>query len=260
MNPKRINELLQEVANGNLSPEAATKKLATLPFSELGHSTLDLHRELRQGLPETVFGENKTPEQLVEILHHLSEVHGRVLATRVPQATAETVLAQLPRAHYDPVSRLLHLTLTDAPRKSTSEHYAAVACAGTSDLPVAEEAARTLEFIGHRVERLTDVGVAGVHRLFDKLDVLRDASVILCVAGMEGALTSVVGGLVACPVIGVPTSIGYGVANRGRTALHAMLTSCASGVAVVNIDNGFGAAIFAHSILSQLASETHRPS
>ena len=252
MNPERIEKLLQQVARGDLSPEAATRELATLPYAELGHSTLDLHRELRQGIPETVFGENKTAEQLVEILHLLSEAHGRVLATRVPSETAGTVLEQLPRANYDPVSRLLHLTSAHAPRKPSSDRYAVVACAGTSDLPVAEEAAQTLEFIGHRVERLTDVGVAGVHRLFDKLDVLRDAAVVLCVAGMEGALTSVVGGLVACPVIGVPTSIGYGVARGGQTALHAMLSSCASGVAVVNIDNGFGAAVFAHSVLSLL--------
>ena len=132
-----------------------------------------------------------------------------------------------------------------------------MACAGTSDLPVAEEAAQTLDFLGHRVERLTDVGVAGVHRLLGKLDVLRDASVVLCVAGMEGALTSVIGGLVAAPVIGVPTSVGYGVAAGGHTALHAMLSSCASGVAVVNIDNGFGAAVFAHAILSRFELTIH---
>jgi NCAIR mutase (PurE)-related protein len=264
MNPERIEELLGKVASGTLSPEAATRELATLPYAELGHSTLDTHRELRQGLPETVFGENKTAEQLVEILRHLSEAHGRVLATRVPPETAGTVLAQLPNANYDPTSRLMQLSSAHVVRKPVagSHGYAVVACAGTSDLPVAEEAAQTLEFIGHRVERLTDVGVAGVHRLFDKLDILRDATVILCIAGMEGALTSVIGGLVACPVIGVPTSIGYGVAKGGHTALHAMLSSCASGVAVVNIDNGFGAAVFAHTILSQLAGhdETSDPS
>ena len=258
MNPERLEKLLQQVAHGALSPKAATRELATLPYAELGHSTLDLHRELRQGLPETVFGENKTPEQLVDILRHLHQAHGRVLATRVPPATADHVLGILPGARYDPISRLLTLGGTPAARTPASDSYAVVACAGTSDLPVAEEATQTLEFIGHRVERLTDVGVAGVHRLFDKLDVLRDAAVVVCVAGMEGALTSVVGGLVACPVVGVPTSIGYGVARGGQTALHAMLCSCASGVAVVNIDNGFGAAVFAHTILSQISPTPHQ--
>ena len=151
---------------------------------------------------------------------------------------------------YQPVARLLELG--DAP---TPPHrpYAVVACAGTSDLPVAEEAAGTLAFLGHRTERLTDVGVAGIHRLFDHLEVLRAAQVIISVAGMEGARTRVIGGLVSTPVIGVPTSIGYGVARGGETALHAMLSSCASGVAVVNIDNGFGAAVFAHTILASVA-------
>ena len=253
MTPERVEKLLQQVADGEIAPDEAAEKLAVLPFSELGHTTLDLHRELRQGLPETVYGENKTPEQLIEILRHLSEAHGRVLATRVPVATAGVVVEALPEAIYDPVSRLLQLTASGSESgKPASDRFAVVACAGTTDLPVAEEAAQTLEFIGHRVERVNDVGVAGVHRLFNKLDVLRAATVVICVAGMEGALTSVVGGLVACPVIGVPTSIGYGVARRGETALNAMLSSCASGVAVVNIDNGFGAGVFAHTILSQI--------
>lgn len=253
MTPARIEEILQQVARGEVSPRAAAEKLAVLPFSEIGHSTLDLHRELRQGLPETVYGENKTPEQLIEILRHLVAANGRVLATRVPVSSAEAVIEALPEAVYDPLSRLLRLAAPGgAPAGVASSGYAAVACAGTSDLAVAEEAAQTLEFIGHRVERVNDVGVAGVHRLLNKLDILRGATVVICVAGMEGALTSVVGGLVASPVIGVPTSVGYGVAHGGQTALHTMLSSCASGVAVVNIDNGFGAAVFAHTILSQL--------
>ena len=249
MSPGSLDSLLQQVAAGTLSPEDAREQLAQLPFKDLGHSTLDLHRELRQGIPETVYGENKTPEQLAQILGQLAESHQRALATRVSVEKAAEVAALLPNTQHDPVSRLL--TLGEAPAAPESP-YAVVACAGTSDLPVAEEAAQTLKFLGHHVVRLTDVGVAGVHRLFDKLDPLRGAAVILSVAGMEGALTSVIGGLVAAPVIGVPTSVGYGVAEGGHTALNAMLSSCASGVSVVNIDNGFGAAVFAHTILQTI--------
>jgi NCAIR mutase (PurE)-related protein len=246
MTPDSLAALLQQVASGELSPDEAQEQLAQLPFKELGHSTLDLHREVRQGVPESVYGENKTVQQLTEILSQLADSHQRALATRVSPEKAAAVAASLPGTNYNPTSRLL--TLGDPPA-CTKTPYAVVACAGTSDLPVAEEASGTLQFLGHRVERLTDVGVAGIHRLFGKLDLLRNASVVLSVAGMEGALTSVIGGLVATPVIGVPTSVGYGVAEGGHTALNAMLSSCASGVAVVNIDNGFGAAVFAHTIL-----------
>lgn len=252
MTPDRIQRLLEQVAGGEVTVSDGMEQLSRLPFAELSHSTLDTHRELRQGVPETIFGENKTPEQLVDILGRLRESHGRALATRVSPEAAEFVLNRIPAASYDSVSRLLRLG--ESPSANPNAPYAAVACAGTSDLPVAEEAAQTLDFLGHRVARLTDVGVAGVHRLLDKIDVLRDASVVLCVAGMEGALTSVIGGLVAAPVIGIPTSVGYGVAEGGHAALNAMLSSCASGVAVVNIDNGFGAAVFAHTILSKLRS------
>lgn len=246
MTPDALAALLQQVASGELSPEDAREALARLPFRELGHSTLDVHREVRQGLPETVYGENKSAEQLVDILGKLSEAHGRALATRVAADKAAAVAEALPGSRYDPSARLLAL---GEPPPAPESPYAVVACAGTSDLPVADEAAGTLAFLGHRVERLTDVGVAGVHRLLDKLDVLRGAAVILSVAGMEGALTSVIGGLVAAPVIGVPTSVGYGVSAGGHAALNTMLSSCASGVAVVNIDNGYGAAVFAHTIL-----------
>jgi NCAIR mutase (PurE)-related protein len=246
MSPDRIEELLRQVASGEISTTAAVEQLKVLPCSELGHTTLDTHRELRQGIPEAVYGAGKSAEQLIEILQHLHHAHQRALATRVNRRKASQVQEALPEANYNAVSRLL--TVGDRP-EAPGEPYAVVACAGTSDLSVAEEASQTLEFLGHRVERLIDVGVAGVHRLFDKLATLRGAQVVICVAGMEGALTSLVGGLVAAPVIGVPTSVGYGVARGGETALHAMLASCASGVAVVNIDNGFGAAVFAHTIL-----------
>jgi len=220
--------------------------LRELPFAELAHSTLDTHRELRQGTPEVVYGAGKSAEQLIEILERLFQSHQRALATRVNRRKARIVQEALPGASYNSLSRLL--TLGDRP-EAPAQPYAVVACAGTSDLPVAEEASQTLAFLGHRVERLTDVGVAGLHRLLDKLEKLRGAGVILSVAGMEGALTSVIGGLVACPVIGIPTSVGYGVSRGGETALHAMLSSCASGVAVVNIDNGFGAAMVASAIM-----------
>jgi NCAIR mutase (PurE)-related protein len=246
MNPERVEELLRQVAAGELSTTDAVEQFKNLPFVDLGHTTLDTHRELRQGAPEAVFGAGKSAEQLVEILQQLHRSHHRALATRVNRDKARLVQEALPEANYNTVSRLL--TMGSRPEAPT-QPYAVVACAGTSDLPVAEEASQTLEFLGHRVERLTDVGVAGVHRLFDKLDKLRGARVIISVAGMEGALTSLIGGLVSAPVIGVPTSVGYGVARGGETALHAMLASCASGVAVVNIDNGFGAAVFASTIL-----------
>ena len=246
MNPESLQHLLERFAAGALSIEEVTQALTALPYQELGHSTLDTHRELRQGIPETVFGEGKTAAQLIEIMQSLHGAHGRVLATRVDAAKAAAVCEALPGCRYATGSRLLVLGELPEPE---SEAYAVVACAGTSDLPVAEEAADTLAFLGNRVELTADVGVAGVHRLLGKLELLRGAKVVISVAGMEGALTSVIGGLVAVPVIGVPTSVGYGVAAGGETALRAMLTSCASGVAVVNIDNGFGAAVFAHTIL-----------
>jgi len=252
MSPERIEKLLKQVAAGEVSTTEALDKLRDLPFSELAHTTLDTHRELRQGTPEVVYGAGKSVEQLVEILDRIFQSHQRALATRVNRRKARAVQEALPEANYNSLSRLL--TLGDRP-EAPAQPYAVVACAGTSDLSVAEEASQTLEFLGHRVERLTDVGVAGLHRLFDKLEKLRGARVILSVAGMEGALTSVIGGLVACPVIGIPTSVGYGVSRSGETALHAMLSSCASGVAVVNIDNGFGAAMVARAIMRTDPSE-----
>ena len=246
MTPERIQQLLTQVAAGEVTTDEALEVLRDLPFQELGHTIVDTHRELRQGAPEVVFGAGKGGEQLVEILDRIFQNHQRALATRVSRRKARIVEQSLPEARYNGLSRLL--TLGERPEPK-AQPYAVVACAGTSDLPVAEEASQTLEFLGHRVERLTDVGVAGLHRLLDKLETLRGAGVVVSVAGMEGALTSVIGGLVACPVIGVPTSVGYGVSRGGEAALHAMLSSCASGVSVVNIDNGFGAAMVASSIL-----------
>ncbi len=249
-----LRQLLEAVAKGELTPEAALERLRLLPYENLGYARLDLHRALRSGLPEVVFCQGKTAEQIVAILKRLGEHHARVLGTRLAPQLAEIVCRAIPEAHYDPTSRLITLARGEPPKRNAAR-YVVVAAAGTADLPVAEEAAQTLEFLGWRVERTYDVGVAGLHRLLEHLPLLHRASVILSVAGMEGALTSVIAGLVACPVVGVPTSVGYGASFEGLAALLTMLNSCASGVAVVNIDNGFGAAVLAHRIL-QVTEET----
>lgn len=248
MDAHLLQQLLEAVAKGELTPDAALERLRLLPYENLGFASLDLHRALRSGLPEVVFCQGKTAEQIIAILKRLWEHHERVLGTRLAPELAESVQQAIPEARYDPVSRLITLTRADAPR-SNDGRYIVVAAAGTADLPIAEEAAQTLEFLGRRVERAYDVGVAGIHRLFDRLPILSEAAVVISVAGMEGALTSVIAGLVRGPVIGVPTSVGYGASFQGLAALLTMLNSCASGVAVVNIDNGFGAAILAYRIL-----------
>lgn len=253
MNRDDIQQLLTAVARGESSPEAALERLATLPFEQLTHSTLDLHRELRQGSPEVIFGENKTAEQIADNLARIFSAHQRALATRVDGEKAAAVQGLLPEASYHPLARGLTLGLPAQPGPPTDgERYLVVVTAGTSDLAVADEAALTLHYLGRPFIQITDVGVAGLHRLLPHLATLRNATAIVAIAGMEGALPSVIGGLVACPVIAVPTSVGYGIARNGETALHAMLTSCASGIAVMNIDNGFGAAFFANSILRQI--------
>jgi hypothetical protein len=249
MDLEKLEQLLIQVQSGQVDVAQALERLRSLPYDDLGHTRLDLHRSLRQGLPEVIFCQNKTVEQVLAIVERLSQYHDRVLATRVSADMAAAVQAQFPQAQYDPVSRLLTLTRSELPPLTADAPYVLVVTGGTSDLPVAEEAAQTAEFLGSRVERAYDVGVAGVHRLLDQRERLFKAEVIISVAGMEGALTSVVGGLVSCPVIGVPTSVGYGAHFGGLAPLLAMLNSCATGVAVVNIDNGFGAGVFAHLIL-----------
>lgn len=247
----RIRQILQSIANGQLSVEAAIEDLARWPVEDLGHTLVDHHRALRQEVPEIIYGAGKTAEQISEILGELHRRHGNALATRVNADIAADIQRQHPAAGYDPSSRLLWMgAFPEAPADGP---LAVVVCAGTSDLPVADEAAHTLAWLGHRVLRINDAGVAGLHRLLARLVDLRAADVIIAAAGMEGALPSVIGGLVACPVIAIPTSIGYGSAEGGKTALHAMLTSCASGLAVVNIDNGHGAAILAHRILRKIS-------
>jgi NCAIR mutase (PurE)-related protein len=244
-----LRELLDEVATGATSPADALDRLRTLPFADLGFARVDHHRTLRQGFPEAVYAPGKTPAQCAAIVAEL--VHGPgagpILLTRVDEATAQVALAQTPGGRYDPVARLG--VWRPRARRTGS---AVVACAGTADLPVAEEAAATLTALGWPPVRLTDVGVAGIHRLLAEEPVLQAADVIVVVAGMEGALASAVGGLASAPIIAVPTSAGYGSSLEGVTALLAMLASCAPGVSVMGIDNGYGAACAAARILGAL--------
>ena len=255
MDTQKLRQLLAEVQSGQVGVDQALDRLRDLPYDDIGYARLDLHRSLRQGLPEVVFCQNKTVEQAAGILERLWQHHDRVLATRVSAEMAEAIRTRLPEVRYDPTSRLLVLARAEIPPSPEDAPYALVVTGGTSDLPVAEEAAQTVEFLGSRVERAYDVGVAGVHRLLNERERLFAADVVISVAGMEGALTSVVGGLVACPVVGVPTSVGYGASFNGLAPLLSMLNSCAPGVAVVNIDNGFGAGVYAHLILRRICGE-----
>ena len=241
MSPERVLSLLERVRSGALKPEAALRELETLPFADLGYAKVDHHRALRQGLPEVIFGQGKTPEQIVGIARRLLEADQNVLVTRLAPEAAPIVLSAVPELSHNQLARTA-LALKNPPARVPGPPVAVVT-AGTSDSGVAEEALETLRAAGVPAERVFDVGVAGLHRLLDRLETLRQARALIVVAGMEGALPSVVGGLVATPVIAVPTSQGYGVAFEGLTALFGMLTSCASGLTVVNIDNGFGAAM-----------------
>ncbi len=231
-----------------MSIEAAVADLRLLPYEDVGFAKIDHHRALRDALPEVVLAEGKTPAQTAEIAAKIAERTGRLLITRADAACAEGVLAALPNATYHKTARAI--TLEEEPRRK--DPGVTILCGGTADLPVAEEAAVTAELMGHEVERIHDVGVAGLHRLLDHVPALQDARVLVVVAGMEGALPSVVAGLVAVPVIAVPTSVGYGASFGGIAALLAMLNACAAGVSVVNIDNGFGAGYQA-AVINRLA-------
>ena len=239
-----IKEMLHQVRDGALSVEEAEKQLKNLPYEDLGYAKVDHHRALRQGVPEVIFGSGKTPGQIVGITRSMLARGSGVLITRLSPEAAEAVAAEI-EISYDPVSRIAFAGERPAP---DTGGRIVVATGGTSDIPVAEEAAVTAESLGNPVERLYDVGVAGLHRLLARLDVLMSARVVIAVAGMEGALASVIGGLCDCPVIAVPTSIGYGACFHGLSSLLSMLNSCASGVSVVNIDNGFGAGYLASMI------------
>jgi NCAIR mutase (PurE)-related protein len=246
MTPERLRGILEQVASGAIDAAAAFEQVKRLPFEDLGFAKVDHHRALRNGLPEVVLGTGKTAEQIIAIGRRLRESGQSVLITRLPAAVAAAVTAALPELTWVADARLA-FRRGDAIAPGGRGTILVVA-AGTSDLPVAEEAALTAELMGQEVERVYDVGVAGIHRLFAHHERLQTASVLVVVAGMEGALPSVVGGLVDKPLIAVPTSIGYGASFGGLAALLAMLNSCAAGVTVVNIDNGFGAGVAAAQI------------
>ena len=245
MSPSALLELLNQIRDGTVTAEQGAARLAELPYEDIGFAKIDHHRPLRTGMPEVIYGAGKTDAQIVQIFDRMARKGGNVLATRVAESAAATVLAQYPNATHNPAARTVSLRQQEQPALPGT---VAVLCAGTSDLPVAEEARVTAELLGHNVATFYDVGVAGLHRLLAHLPALGEARVLIVCAGMEGALPSVVAGLVSAPVIAVPTSVGYGASFGGITALLGMLNACSPNIGVVNIDNGFGAACLAHSI------------
>lgn len=246
MNVDALKQLLDGVKGGTVSIESAMDRLKRLPFEEMGNAVIDSHRELRQGFPEVILGEGKSSEQIIGIIEKLRSNGSTILATRIDSTKAESITKAIPSVQYNRDARTI--TLMEGEFKEKGKGVIMVISAGTSDVPVAEEAAVTASIMGNRVDRLYDVGVAGIHRLFSNGERITSASVLIVCAGMEGALPSVVGGLVARPVIAVPTSVGYGANFGGVTALLGMLNSCAPAVTVVNIDNGFGAGYVASLI------------
>ena len=240
--------ILEKVKKGEISIEEAEKYFARKPYEELGYAKLDYHREIRTGFPEVIFCSRKPDEFLVSIYQKMTEEEGRAFGTRADEHQFRLVQEVIPDVQYDPVSRILKVERT----KNELRGRIAVLSAGTADIPVAEEAAQTAEYFGTKVERYYDVGVSGLHRLLSKTDEIRKANCVVAVAGMEGALASVVGGLVSNPVIAVPTSVGYGASMNGISALLTMINSCANGIAVVNIDNGYGAGYMA-TMINRLA-------
>jgi hypothetical protein len=248
-----LRALLEKIKNGQMDVDQGMSVLRDLPFLDIGHTKIDLHRSLRNGFPEVIYAQGKTAEQVGEIFTHM---HGRtnILATRVCRETADHVLSLFPESRYDELGQTLIQVQGDI---TFGRAAVSIITAGTSDLAVAREAQTTCEMLGTRANVISDVGVAGIHRLFDRLEEIRRATVLIVIAGMEGALASVIGGLVDKPIIAVPTSVGYGASFSGLSALLGMLTSCASGVSVVNIDNGFGAACAACKI-TRLTEEGSR--
>lgn len=245
MNPDEIKKLFQDVKRGKVSPDEAVQKLKHLPFEDLGHSKVDHHRRVRTGMPEVIFGQGKTATHVGSIFERLAARGSNVLATRASLVQFEDVKGRVPKAEYHALARCITLKQD---RKKYGKGRIVVVSAGTSDIPVAEEAVITAEIMGNDVDHVYDVGVAGIHRLLANREIIDKARVVIVCAGMEGALPSVVGGLVGVPVIAVPTSIGYGASFDGLAALLGMLNSCASNVSVVNIDNGFGAGYVASMI------------
>lgn len=255
MQEERIKQLLKQVKNGQVSVTQALDDLRTLPFEKVeDFATIDHHRVIRQGFPEVVYGENKRPEQIIKIVKHLAERNDKVLVTRVSEENAQIIGKEVPEMEYFAIPRMLVL---NKEKNTTGKRGVMVVSAGTADMAVAEEAAKTAELLGNEADRLFDVGVAGIHRLLSQTERLRQANVIVVAAGMDGALPSVVGGLVGVPVIAVPTSVGYGASFNGLAALLTMLNSCANGISVVNIDNGFGAGYIA-SVINQQTEDKWR--
>jgi NCAIR mutase (PurE)-related protein len=248
MNAESIRELFQQVRKGKLSPDEAVQRLRHMPFEDLGFAKVDHHRSLRVGMPEVIFGQGKTPAHMAKIFEKLSEHGGNVLATRASEEQFAAVKKKVRKAEYRELARAIVLKQDE---KKYGKGTITVISAGTSDIPVAEEAVVTAEVMGNDVQHLYDVGVAGIHRLLANRAAFSEARVVIVCAGMEGALPSVVGGLVGVPVIAVPTSVGYGAAFKGVAALLGMMNSCASNVSVVNIDNGFGAGYVA-SLINRL--------
>ncbi|MCF7707592.1 MAG: nickel pincer cofactor biosynthesis protein LarB [Verrucomicrobia bacterium] len=252
MTSKELLDLLESYREGKTPKEAVLHAFQSAPLAELGFAVVDHHRSIRKGFPEVIYGEGKTPEQVVAIASEIIDHDGCVLVTRAKSDHARLFLDKFKSAVYHERARCITLEKTPLPKKNGK---IAVLCAGTSDLPVAEEAAITAEIMGNNVDKIFDVGVAGLHRLLCRLDIIQSANALIVVAGMEGALPSVVAGLVRRPVIAVPTSVGYGASFNGIAALLGMLNSCGSGVTVVNIDNGFGAG-FAAGQINALAEES----
>lgn len=248
MNYNDLKKLLNDVQNQNTSVEDAVDQLKELPFKDLGFAIIDNHRELRVGYPEVIYCEGKTVDQVKDIVKFMVTTKNNILATRATEEMFFSIRNFVPEAQFNCLGKVITIEQNPLPKTNS---YIAIVAAGTSDLPVVEEAKETALILGNQVKVITDVGVAGIHRLFARLDVIRGARVIIVIAGMEGALASVVGGLVDKPVIAVPTSVGYGANFNGLSSLLSMLNSCASGVSVVNIDNGFGAAYTA-SMINQL--------
>ena len=239
-----LREMLEKVKSGELSVDEAERRIGLETYADMGYAKLDTAREKRTGFPEVVYCAGKPDEYIVSIYEKLLEADGRAFGTRATKEQFELVKQSIPDVEYDPISRILKVSHTEIERKGC----VAVCCAGTADIPVAEEAAQTAEYFGTNVERVFDVGVSGIHRLLSKTEILQKANCVIAVAGMEGALASVIGGLVSNPVIAVPTSVGYGASFDGLSSLLTMINSCANGITVVNIDNGYGAGYVATQI------------
>ena len=244
---QKIHSLFKKLLDGEIEIDDAVKSLKTLPYEDLGFAQVDHHRYLRQGFPEVVFGQGKTPEQIAQIALSISKKSSKFLVTRATEDAYKEVLQLVPEAKFNQLARVIYFE--DDNFSTEKIPGLSVICAGTSDLPVALEASITAELMGCDVQQIFDIGVAGIHRLFDKLETIRESKVLVVVAGMEGALPSVIGGLVDIPIIAVPTSVGYGASFGGLSALLGMLNSCAPGISVVNIDNGFGAGYFAGNLI-----------